>query len=752
MAYINFLNSSQPVDPNSGYGTLFTNSTDGLIYFIDDSGTVYNLTETPSTSDFGDLQDVTFTSLAQGDIVYYDGTDWVNLPAGTSGNILQTNGTGANPTWVTPASIEDVVWGDITGTLSNQTDLQSAIDAKADLDGATITNASVNGVTLTDSGSASQYLTGAGTYVSNPTLYTSDQTISGGVDRRVFWTGGGSYHFHAYDNSTSDWTESGRVAAEPEYSAILYLVGDGSGGVTSTSEVQVNSSGITLDVVGTDVLTATSTGLTQGADYSSSYVDRSIPDVAYVDSHAIGSDTSSTAQAPSGTEDGYALVWDNGNSQFTLADVSAGATTWGAIIGTLSDQTDLNTALTTQILGESTSSTAQAPTATEDGYVMTWDNANTQYTLVEQTANVSATLEWRFDTTTTEADPGNRNFRMDNATPASVTELYVNDTSVGGADGGNFLTGLNVGDQIYIQETNDAANFILAQVSATPTDNTGWWTIPVTISDSGTLFSNNNICTWLFIYSTGATQTTLYNGNGTLDSDRTVTANNSTSLQFDSYDVTLSDFTERSSISITDTLASLLYATGDGAGNDTAFAFINMNSSGVTVFDSVSSNGMQYAADYSGTQSAGDRWITDKGYADAHIASYDIGFSAGSATDGYSIVWDDNDSNWALSERTDNNIYNSDGTITEDRTIDIEDNTETEVASPAEHEEDSCPLEHFDKPRAWAHVPLTAPHVVHTLPPLGVGTQLQGSLHRTGSEITALLVPPRFGPSGRRPP
>ena len=37
--------------------------------------------------------------LAQGDILYYNGTDWVRLGAGTSGQFLKTQGTGANPTW-----------------------------------------------------------------------------------------------------------------------------------------------------------------------------------------------------------------------------------------------------------------------------------------------------------------------------------------------------------------------------------------------------------------------------------------------------------------------------------------------------------------------------------------------------------------------------------------------------------------------------------------------------------------------------
>ena len=36
---------------------------------------------------------------AQGDIMYYDGTNWARLPAGVNGQLLKTNGTNANPEW-----------------------------------------------------------------------------------------------------------------------------------------------------------------------------------------------------------------------------------------------------------------------------------------------------------------------------------------------------------------------------------------------------------------------------------------------------------------------------------------------------------------------------------------------------------------------------------------------------------------------------------------------------------------------------
>lgn len=45
------------------------------------------------------LTDVTLTSVAQGDILYNNGVAWVNLPHGTSGQFLQTQGAAANPQW-----------------------------------------------------------------------------------------------------------------------------------------------------------------------------------------------------------------------------------------------------------------------------------------------------------------------------------------------------------------------------------------------------------------------------------------------------------------------------------------------------------------------------------------------------------------------------------------------------------------------------------------------------------------------------
>lgn len=66
--------------------------------------TTHRLLVSATTGALGDLSNVTITGAAQGDILYYNGSAWVNLAAGTSGEFLKTQGAGANPTWDTPTA------------------------------------------------------------------------------------------------------------------------------------------------------------------------------------------------------------------------------------------------------------------------------------------------------------------------------------------------------------------------------------------------------------------------------------------------------------------------------------------------------------------------------------------------------------------------------------------------------------------------------------------------------------------------
>lgn len=57
---------------------------------------------------FGDLSDVTVTTAAQGDVLYYNGSAWVNLATGTAGTPLLAGGAAADPYYATTAVINTI--------------------------------------------------------------------------------------------------------------------------------------------------------------------------------------------------------------------------------------------------------------------------------------------------------------------------------------------------------------------------------------------------------------------------------------------------------------------------------------------------------------------------------------------------------------------------------------------------------------------------------------------------------------------
>lgn len=97
--------------------------------------------------------------------------------------------------------------------------------------------------------------------------------------------------------------------------------------------------------------------------------------------------------------------------------------------------------------------------------------------------------EWQYDDTTTQADPGAGNFRTDNNTVGSVTEVYINDETKPGTDAGNILAALASGDQLYLQNKEDGAEFLVFDVTAN-IDQGGWHEIQGTVNASGSNFTD----------------------------------------------------------------------------------------------------------------------------------------------------------------------------------------------------------------------------------------------------------------------
>lgn len=150
------------------------------------------ITGTAIASNSIDGTKIALGSDAQGDVMYYNGTDWARLPAGTSGYFLKTQGTNANPMWdqaawagtesaaangyVTFPSGIKLEWGSSASIAANSNETVTFPSAYT---------TAVYSITVTATGTANNTTTGI-TAVN--TVSTTGFTINNGDDdARVFY-------------------------------------------------------------------------------------------------------------------------------------------------------------------------------------------------------------------------------------------------------------------------------------------------------------------------------------------------------------------------------------------------------------------------------------------------------------------------------------------------------------------------------------------------------------------------------------
>jgi hypothetical protein len=131
------------------------------------------------------------------------------------------------------------------------------------------------------------------------------------------------------------------------------------------------------------------------------------------------------------------------------------------------------------------------------------DDTGVDYNLLEVQGGSSIIAAYRFQTSIVEADPGNGNLRYDNATPASVTELFISSTTDNGVDLQNILSFISAGDRIYFQQDNDASKYLLFDITVN-VDNGGWFSFAGTVSNSGTIPDSNAKCHILILFGASA--------------------------------------------------------------------------------------------------------------------------------------------------------------------------------------------------------------------------------------------------------
>lgn len=99
-----------------------------------------NISNTGATTIQANSVDGTMIAMgsdAQGDVMYYDGTNWVRLGAGTSGHFLKTQGAGANPVWAAAAGgssdIDKITGGNGSTTATSIQELDTYTFSASDL-------------------------------------------------------------------------------------------------------------------------------------------------------------------------------------------------------------------------------------------------------------------------------------------------------------------------------------------------------------------------------------------------------------------------------------------------------------------------------------------------------------------------------------------------------------------------------------------------------------------------------------------
>lgn len=181
--------------------------------------------------------------------------------AGDQGKFLQGDGTWANPTAAT-------AWGNITGTLSDQTDLQSALNAKQDTLTAgtniTITSNTISATDTTYTGSDGITLTGTNftnSGVRSVASGTTNGTISvntGGTTADVAVTGLGSAAYTASSAyATSAQGGKADTAVQPGDLATVATTGDYDDLLNKPTIPTVNDATLTIQKNGTTVNTFT---------------------------------------------------------------------------------------------------------------------------------------------------------------------------------------------------------------------------------------------------------------------------------------------------------------------------------------------------------------------------------------------------------------------------------------------------------------------------------------------------------------
>ena len=218
--------------------------------------------------------------------------------------------------------------------------------------------------------------------------------------------------------------------------------------------------------------------------------------------------TSSGSQPISSNTDAakWALIVDAASA---TTSATAAATSATAAASSASGASGSASTATTKASEASTSATASASSATAAATSATASASSATASASSATASASSAtaseasagaLAWKytFDNSTTMADPGTGEIRLNHGTLSSVTAIAFDATTAdtGNPDVSDLIASLDDGTNsthegyIFIRKSGAPATFMAYNVTAAVADNTGWLQVTVTHASSGGSLSN----------------------------------------------------------------------------------------------------------------------------------------------------------------------------------------------------------------------------------------------------------------------
>jgi hypothetical protein len=237
---------------------------------------------------------------------YWNGSSWISLAAGSG-----------------------ATWGNITGTLSGQTDLQNALNLKQNL------------VTLTTTGTTGAATFNQSTGALNIPQYSGGSGSSGATWGSITGTLSGQTDLQNALNLKAN-------LASPTFTGVVGLpAGQVVNGVT------LITTGLTTNFLRADGTYAAPSGATWGSITGTLSAQTDLQTALNLKANLASPTFTGVVGLPAGqVVNGVTLITTGGTTNFLRADGTYGApagtgtgATWGSITGTLSTQTDLQTAL-----------------------------------------------------------------------------------------------------------------------------------------------------------------------------------------------------------------------------------------------------------------------------------------------------------------------------------------------------------------------------------------------------------------------